>query len=263
MIILNGTSGNYPEDPIKFWDFEKYADQASDCYFSLGAQILFADPGTNKHWPRYYFSTEEQDSPRDITDTYFEKGIDKVFTICPVKKEKRQFVFLPFNPAYEPDNPPKIYDVCYAGYACIAPFVHNIINTIKKFNYRFISFNHPDATDRNVSYKTKLNLIAQSKICICHNHLTENSLQLKTRMFEAAWSHSLILCKKDSYGIIEQWFNSNEYVSYENNDLEDKIRDILKNYDKYIPMIDRAYSHVKTEYTIEKFIEKYIGWKNK
>ena len=83
--------------------------------------------------------------------------------------------------------------------------------------------------------------------------------QLKTRAFEAALCHSLILCLRDPFNIIERFFEPDkEFVYYEPGKLEEKIREILANYDSYKPMIERAHKKFMAEYTTKRFVEKFL-----
>ena len=89
------------------------------------------------------------------------------------------------------------------------------MNTIKHFNYRFVSFvNNGITTNVNPTYVEKLKLISQSKITVVHNLTGTGTTQIKTRPFEAAFSRSLILCKKDQWNIIEEWFEPDKDFLY-------------------------------------------------
>jgi hypothetical protein len=111
------------------------------------------------------------------------------------------------NEALVPDQREKKYDVIYTGYAT-GSHVEMILNTIRGFNYRFVSFEQRFGmvTDVGVSYPEKLRLIADSRACVVHNLTSSNSPQLKSRPFEAAFCKSLMLVKRDSWNLIEQWF---------------------------------------------------------
>jgi hypothetical protein len=83
--------------------------------------------------------------------------------------------------------------------------------------------------------------------------------QLKTRMFESAFSKSLILCRKDPWNEIERYFvPDKEFVYYEPDKLEEKITEILADYDKYVPIIENAYTKAINNYTSRHFFEKYL-----
>lgn len=265
MIVVNNTCTDYNEGTFRFWDFEKYADQAKDCILFFGCEphASIQNPSTKQ---KFFFSTEEQPNSKDTTYKY-EPFVDKIFTICPKTqgRPKREYVYYPL-PASEhiPTINDKKYDVIYVGYSVNALFIQNILNSICKYNHRFVSFNHHLATDKNVTFHRKMQLIGESRIAIVHNLLTPDEPQLKTRPFEAAIMKSLILCKRDQFGTIEKWFEPNkEFVYYDKDeDLQDKISNILNNYSSYQATIDAAYIKVQN-YTVEKFIGTYIGWINK
>ena len=85
--------------------------------------------------------------------------------------------------------------------------------------------------------------------------------QIKTRPFEAAFCKSLILCKKDQWNIIEEWFEPNtEFLYYEDsNDLYHIIRKALDNYSDYQDIIERAHTKALNNYTTRHFINKFLS----
>lgn len=212
------------------------------------------------------------------------------------KNNKRTAVFFPFNKKHIPQPKEKNFDVIYTGHV-VHKEILNLARTISKFNYRFVSASENKlVTDCNVSYKEKLDLIARSKIMIVHNllYLSKEPLnnvlkikdyreneafklipkkyaglkriikgievpQLKSRAFEAAFSKTLILCRKDDFNIIEKYFKPNEeFLYYEKNNLKTKITEILDNYESYKEIIENAYYRAVKEYTTEAFFKKYL-----
>lgn len=265
MKVISNFSKNYDEDPIRFFNFEQYESVANDVTLFIGAHphdSIFENSGDKK----IFFSTEEQTWELDSTDKYL-NHVEKILTICPsklTKRDKREFVFFPFNKDLIPTEFEKKYDAIYTGYAN-GSHVEIILNSIRKFNYRYVSFsNIPGVTtDSNVTYSQKLNLISQSKCCVVHNLVSNNTPQLKSRPFEAAFCKSLMLVYKDSFNIIEDWFTPNEdFIYFENErELTDIIFDVKNNCEKYQNIISNAFEKSLKEYTTEKFIEKYIGFK--
>ena len=79
-------------------------------------------------------------------------------------------------------------------------------------------------------------------------------------MFESAFCRSLILVYKDSYNLVNDWFEeSKHFVFFENNDdLKEKLDYILNNYKKYDKVREAAFHHAKDNYTVEKFVNKYL-----
>lgn len=207
----------------------------------------------------------------------------KVYSICPYTSQwlnelegsnRHEAIFYPFGDDVIPQRQDKIYDVCYFG------GLHGIdhiecIDQISKFNYRFISqqnFAHPyTPTDFNVSFKEKLDIVAKTKISVCYNtlyfqepHINTVKLydgwekneafaymndqgkvpQFKQRVHESAFSRTLILCKKDYWNIIEDYYEPDVDFIYfnSNSQLEGIIRDVLNNYNDYKDMIENAYN---------------------
>ena len=249
------------EDPINYLGFEELSEIGGDCLFFYGghANDRVFQPSSK---PKYFFTTEEQTWGRDTTDRFL-NHVDKIFTICPPSitgRQKREYCFFPFNEKFIPTDFSKIYDVIYCGTAN-GNHVSEIVNTLPKFNYKFVSFGgHPNITDSGISYVEKLKLISQSKITLVHNLTGGGTTQIKTRPFEAAFSKSLIICKKDQWNIIEEWFTPNEEFLYYNTteELEDTIKDVLDNYEKYSPMIEKAHNRALNNYTTRHFIKKYL-----
>ena len=207
----------------------------------------------------------------------------KIYSICPYTATwlnthfgdyRHEAIFYPFGDDIIPKIQKKIYDVCYFG------GLHGIdhfqcLDQIKKFNYRFISqqkYRRPyKPTDYNVSFNEKLNIIAKTKISICYNllhfrpdqqivvkmhqgwnnneafaHMDDNGRvpQFKQRVHESAFCRSLILCKRDHWNIIEDYYTPNKDFIYfnENDELQGLIKDILNNYTDYEGMIENAYN---------------------
>ncbi len=205
-------------------------------------------------------------------------------------------IFFPFNEEFIPKKIQKKYDVIYTGHI-VSNTIHRYIKTISKFNYRFVS-NSKDSlvTNRSASYIDKMKLIAQSKITLVANllylrphhlfnlWLTPNysdneafkqipkwyevnkwlnreiiAPELKSRLFEAAFGRSLILCRKDPFNIIERFFEPDkEFIYFDMDNLKETIENILNNYKDYEKVIKRAYQKAVNNYTTKKFAEKYL-----
>jgi len=265
MNIYTNFSGNYPEDPVRYYGFEKYKDFASciDLFFGASQDPFIVNPSNNK---KILFATEEQIHDTDTEyavadiDLYI-NNVDKILSVSPLceRKPKREYVFQPFNDDFEPLDKSKIWDVIYTGNNHGFSHINLIFDTIILYNYRLISFNDSRATNKNTSYSEKLQLIANSKIDIVHNLIFNDIPQLKTRPFEAAFCKSLILCRYDKFKTLEKWFTPDEdFIYYEDDNLKETIDNILKNYDNYLPIIENAYNKAKSEYTTKRFVEKYL-----
>lgn len=212
------------------------------------------------------------------------------------KNSKHVPIYFPFNEQYIPKETSKKYDVIYTGHILSKPIL-NDIKTISKFNFKVVSnSNHFLVTNKSVSYKKKLKLISESRITLVHNllflspgnilylwripgwhknkafkfvpkwyepwKLMGNDIrapQLKSRLFEAAFCRSLILCKKDPFRTVEAFFEKDkEFIYFEDSNLEEKIKEILKNYQDYQPIIERAYKRAVKNYTTKEFFKKYL-----
>ena len=213
-------------------------------------------------------------------------------------EKKRVPIFFPFNEEHTPEKTDKKYDIIYTGHIVSKTLLKELY-VMSKFNYRFVSNSkHHLVTNTSAPYNEKMKLIAQTKITLVHNLLyprlfhiwnvwkvkdynkngalrfipkwynfwkifTEAKTvvvpQLKSRVFEAAFGRSLILCKKDAFNIIENYFEPDkEFVYYEEGKLEEKIREVLGDFSKYEKVIENAYNRATENYTIEKFVEKYL-----
>ena len=211
---------------------------------------------------------------------------------------RRVPIFFPFNESYIPQESEKLYDVIYTGHILAKPILQDI-KTISQFNYRLVSnSDHSLVTNPKASYEEKIALMSQSRITLVHNllypsfvHLRNiwrypdwesnrafselpkrlNALQffshrgdmvvpqLKSRVFEAAFSRSLILCKRDPFNVIEHFFEpGKEFIYFEEGRLSETVSNILRCYDDYKFIINNAFQTAKKEYTTEAFFNKFI-----
>ena len=171
-----------------------------------------------------------------------------------------------------------------------------MLNILEKFNYRFMSMTRSInpytvqhlryATDKDLTHEGKMDLIAKTKISICYNNFPigdsrdaknvtsrldwyKNSAfsevdklgiipQLKSRFIEAAVSKTLNLVERDPWNVIEEWYESGKHFVYfdSNEELEDKISDILNNWDDYATIIDNAYDLSVNHYMCDSLVER-------
>ena len=211
--------------------------------------------------------------------------------------DKRVPAFFPFNETLAPPVREKKFDVIYTG-SLLAKSIPEVVKTISKYRYRCVSHSdHPLVTDRDASNQRKLELISQTRISVVHNLLYLSNRQIKTlhkvdgfrdnraydlvphnrwlwrlqgspevaapqlksRVFEAAFSHTLILCRSDPFNIIETVFEPDkEFVYYEHGRLDEKIREILADYGDYQPVVKNAYERAMSEYTTEAFFHRFL-----
>jgi hypothetical protein len=216
--------------------------------------------------------------------------------------KKYKNIFYPFNKNLIPQTTEKKYDVIYHG--GIHGQEHlDCLEVINKFNYRYCSMTHSInpltqyclkyATNLNLPFKNKIQLVSECKISVCYNlvHvLPEHTLnikswnnwseneafseidktnlmpQFKTRMHEAAISKTLNLIQIDKWNIAERYYIPNEEFIYFTNkfDLEEKIKDIIDNWENYVPIVEKAYKR-SLKYTTDNFlklIETNKEWNN-
>jgi hypothetical protein len=216
---------------------------------------------------------------------------DKVLTLCPYTAasiDNRIPIFFPFNEKYIKTKFDKKFDIVYSGHYH-NPLLSDLIKVIHDggVDYRVInSSNDIYTTNPNCSYLEKLELYSQSRMTLCHNLLfvseqniprykqflnADNNLafahldhsimpQIKSRVFEAAFNKSVILCLKDPWNIIEMFFEpETEFVYFENEfDLLEKISYIKNNYNEFQPMVEKAYQRAINNYTTQHFYNQYL-----
>tara|TARA_R100001082_G_scaffold64487_1_gene36314 strand:- start:777 stop:1718 length:942 start_codon:yes stop_codon:yes gene_type:complete len=216
---------------------------------------------------------------------------DEIYTICPhtIQWHKDHFqgpdykyIFHPFDGSYSPTDFEKDAEVCYFGGIHGKNHVE-MAKSMVQFDYRLISMTHNRlVTHHNVPHRTKLDLVAKTKISLCSNllpltddiihyikqypsweknqafsHLDEYiAPQYKCRAAEAAFCRSLLMVKRDPWNLIEHYFVPDEEFIYFDNeeDLTEKITEVLANYDKYQGMIEKAYQR-SLNYTSKPLVD--------
>jgi len=203
-----------------------------------------------------------------------------------------RYIFYPLNKKDIPPVMTKKYDACYFG--GIHSLLHLYgLAALFNFNYRYMSMTHginwktqdclKFATDLDLSHQEKIKRVGECKISLCYNivpiessHLDAiksyprwednkafadvHSLgyipQFKSRMHEAALARTLNLVYKDPWNIAEEYYTPDEEFVYfnSNEDLPDKIDEILNNWDSYEGVVDRAYNKA-LNYTTENMMQ--------
>lgn len=89
-----------------------------------------------------------------------------------------------------------------------------------------------------------------------HTKAAPIASQFKSRVHELALCKCLILCHKDPWSLIEDYYVPNkEFVYFDKiEDLKTMIPEIIKKYDSYKPVIEAAYQKAKT-YNTSQFID--------
>jgi hypothetical protein len=283
----------FEQDPINFLNFESIDTSDTD---NIELHIDCRD--FIKEENKLYFSLDFE-LPNGFTVAHvrheylniYENKYDKIFTICPHTVKKRneflgrnlyEYCYYPSPITWTTKNE-KIYDLIYAG-SFSNYFVPNEI-----INYNYIVINRLGGMYTNisdVSFQEKLDLISKSKIAIVHNSLPQvnvNSFndglgyshedfikvgssnggpsitQHKSRVIEAARCRTLLLCRKDSFNIIEDFLTPNvDFIYFDDDNFKDIVDDILANYENYYPMIESAYNKVENLYNIKNFYKDYV-----
>ena len=226
-------------------------------------------------------------------DPYTAKWLNKM-----EKRDVRVPIYFPFNEDYIPQKSTKKYDIIYTGHIVSNKLLQDL-KTLTKYKYRFVSNSKSSlVTNRGASYEEKIRLISESKITLVHNlqypkifHIfrlwlvknyqkneafklipkwyefwklifNKNILvpQIKSRLFEAAFSHSVILCRRDPFNVIERFFvPGKEFVYFEEGHLSEKIDEILSNYDYYSEIAENAYKKAISNYSTKAFVRDYLS----
>jgi len=277
-------------DPLYNIGFEKYEKETRDCYLFMADYIRDLETNPNyRDKERVVFAVEEPnfcwgpDSPPAKTTIL----ADAILTLCPFTAEtteKRTAVFYPFNEDFIPKSFDKEYDVLYSGSNPQYVPWSTYLSIISRYKYRHIYYNA--GTNPSCTYQEKISLLSKTKVTLVHglcsvqptqvhqymsfpnaaknrafSHLSSGLMpQLKTRMFEPAFCKSLILCYKDPWNVIENYFDpEKEFIYFENEqDLSEKLQFILNNYGNYTGIIEAAYTRAINNYTTKHFIEKYL-----
>lgn len=295
MNIISNFSGNYEEDPVRYFDFQRFEnDIKKDIQFFYGnppSEAIFEKNNLKK----ILFTLEEQyfddKNFKDPGKTYlYEDYVDKILTIVPTtlhNLEKREYVFFPFNKSHIPKESVKEYDICYTGFAKVG-FMFDLLKTITQYNYAYVSFKetitwknylynpkkyfrkkiNPKKYDfpnslinfPNRSYSEKLEIVSKSRVSLVHNLLDNGMPQLKSRTFESAFCKSLMLVYKDNHNVVQDWFEEDKHFVYFINadDLKEKLDYIILNFHKFQEIIDNTFEHALNSYTVENFVNTYI-----
>lgn len=229
----------------------------------------------------------------------------KVLSICPYtnnwlnsnNETNTKYINIPFpynSVLFEKYNNigenDKIFDVIYYGQYHSNQY-YDMINTISKFNYKYLTPSthgltpelKSKITDFNVSTMKKWDILSNTKISVGINllfineshksgirkypewdknvafsRINENIMpQLKTRMIEAALCKTIMLIKRDHWNVIEYWFKPDvDFIYWDNkDDLNEKISEISKNYGKYQHIINNAHNKAQ-QYSIKNILKE-------
>jgi glycosyl transferase family 1 len=294
MIVYNKYTTGSPQAHYRYYDFERFNNNANFTFID-SPQVLTDIPADFFHNRKIVYLELEEPNRFFVNVNWFnhfeyDKYFSKVFSICPYTTEwynkiynsDHTHTFIPIR--HQPQNTEKSFDIIYAGHIYEGNIETDVM-ALKDFNYRVVSnSDHPITTNKSATNEEKLKLISQAKISLTHNLLypttdhinfiktipryNENEAfslldrgivpQIKGRTFEAALCKSLILCQRDQFNIIEKYFEPNkEFIYYDKENAKEQIKDILNNYDQYLPVIENAYIKAQN-YTTEAFFNKHL-----
>ena len=310
MLILEDLSAEIPDTNSYHWNLKELSNDDGKNVLMYGY-----NSSANKHfhdrtdkYNKIYFNNwapcefaQERDH-NGFTPFEYDYRFDKIYSICPFTTEwlnnlhqndKYKYIFYPFNKNLIPQIQEKKYDVIYHGGIHGKEHI-SALRTMKNYNYRYCTMTHginnltrhflPMATNTNLQFKDKINLVAESKISICYNlvHVMEDQIkrilnrprvsenkafstvgawnvmpQFKTRIHEAAISRTLNLVRRDKWNVIEDFYEPDrEFIYFDNeSELSEKIDDILANWNNYQDVIENAFNK-SLNYTTENFISK-------
>jgi glycosyl transferase family 1 len=293
MRVYNQYTTGVPQVHFRFFDFDRFS-HSGDFLFIDSPQIFTDVPKEVFDQKVVYLELEEPNRFFVDVDWFnhfeFDKRFSKVLSICPYTTKwlnethsaNHTYVFMPI--CYQPQENEKTYDIIYAGHIYPGE-IETDVSVLKDFHYKVVSnTNHPLTTNRSATHEEKLKLISQSKITLVHNLLypTEEHIrkvraitnyqdneafamldrgivpQIKVRALEAAQCKSLILCQRDPWNVIENYFEPDkEFIYYDKTNAKEQILHILAHYEDYLSVIENAYIKVQN-YTTTAFFNQYL-----
>ncbi|HEY4504032.1 MAG TPA: glycosyltransferase [Candidatus Paceibacterota bacterium] len=233
------------EDPMRQYDFQRFENRCGDFYL-IEARFKFPLLETLKDKKVVYMGMEEPNrfmsTDKNFRGDEYDEYFYKILTCCPYttkwlnklqKVNRREIAFIPINENLVPPKTTKKYDIIYVGNINSRELARNI-DIISKFNYRLIARSHnvgfvawfmhrilksnkrnKKITNYDVDYKTKMNLLSETKIALVHGLLYCRSNALRgiwsTPNFEDNGAFILIP-KKTWYNYIWSYISQKEYL---------------------------------------------------
>lgn len=290
-MLISCFENNYSFDPIRFLDFSNY-NISENVRLAWGLNSIKIKRLNNYINIAIYFEEPNFLYYHNLFD--YSENYDIKLTLC-------KFSSIYFNKTYKNENKKSYYVFFPIDTIIIKKYIwdkykYNLGVSIpywKNINVMYIGNDVSDLT-KNFKYRvekynncyidiptyfSKMEILLHTKIAIVHNLLFLNEInneniyvipefkdkkiipQLKSRTFEAAFSQCIILCYKDEYNIIEDYFKPNEdFIYFETlEQLDILIQNILSNYEKYSYISQNAYYKFINNYTLKHFCDKYIN----
>lgn len=279
------------EDPLYYMGFERFENVARDCYLFMADFYDELSSGRYDDKEKVALTLEEPNfCVAGSTNAYFDQHADKILTLCPYTAklfEKRETVWFPFGEEFIPylDQWPRDTDISYFGtFPRYVPWREFMEQSVFPREHRF--GNYTDGNMRGCSYQQKLDALCRTKIALVHglcnadpqraaiykgfpraneneafSHLGAGILpQIKSRMFEAAFTGALMLCYKDPWNPIEQFFTPGvNFLYFEDaKELAEITGDILAHYEDYDHIRHAARELAVTHYTTRHFVQRFL-----
>jgi len=311
VLIIGDLSAEVPDTNAFHWNFEEYSQDSDRDVFFYGYNASDNEDFFNlysgherkiyfNNWAPCEFAQEKIEGAHDGIAK--ERFFNEVYSICPYTSDwlntlnlDRQYkgIFYPFHENLIPKEFEKEYDVIYHGGIHGQEHIE-CLRAMLSYKYRYCTMTHhinnttigclQYATNTNLSFQEKIDLVAKTKISVCYNivHVNPDHVpciqsydnwqhneafsevgkrnimpQFKTRMHEAAISKTLNLVYKDSWNIAAEYYEPDKDFIYFTNmyDLYKKIGEITNDWDNYQEIVDNAYNKAMN-YTCDKFIEE-------
>lgn len=288
---------NYAFDPQHSWNFNTSNNPLlKDVSLSVGASLFNRNLGRRRikvyidvETPNFTF-TRFQDYQKTV-EIY-----DLIFALCPYTckmlneiHNTNKFVPIYFfinSQIFPEPNTERNINVLYVGHFLGLKFLPYFIDTMNILNGKEQSNKLLTVLRQPIkeTFERKLRMLGNTKICLVHNLLSldyffhrENypSLfskyypssdekrvpQCKSRIFEGAAMGCILLCLKDEYNIIEEYFTENEDFLYFSNEeeLKELSTKIVNNYNEYKFLGVNARRKCLANYTQDNFINELIN----
>ena len=310
MKIVEDLSIEVPDTNAHHWGLTELSENSSDAVLMYGFNASANAHLHEEHKDfkrKIYFNNwapcefAQYKPHNNKTGLEYEEYFNEVYSICPYSCEwlndlnlgrEYKTIFYPFNIKIVPEGNEKEYDVIYHG-GIHGQEHYNCLLTMKEFNYRYVTMTHrinqmtqqclPFATNTNLNFQEKIDLVAKSKISVCYNlvHISPQHVpaiktysnwqkneafsevdkwnvmpQFKTRAHEAAISKTLNLVQRDRWNIMERYYEPDkEFIYFDHeSDLRSKIKEIINDWDSYQNVVENAYKKA-AGYTTNNFIE--------
>ena len=309
MIVLEDLTAEVPDTNAYYFNLKKFSNEHDKVVLMYGYDssnnIDLKDKYRDykkiffNNWAPCEYAQEKDHNGKSPLE--YDKNFDIIYSICPYTVDwlnnlklnrEYKYIFYPFCDTLIPKQQEKQYDVIYHGGIHGKQHV-DCLKVIRMFNYRYCTMTHhinsltrrflPIATDTDLNFKEKINLVAKTKISVCYNfahahkdhiprikkntqyekniafsHIDSEGIfpQFKTRMHEAAISKTLNLVQRDNWNIAEAYYEPEKDFIYftDRVDLKNKIKEITMNWNSYQDIIDSAYKKAMS-YTTDKFID--------